>query len=217
MANYVAPSLGDLVTSISRDLHDPGNGAFSSVEVTDLINMGIAEVNNLVPKEYREVIPLVDDQYEYALDPLVNAIFRVEVWRNSDSVMRYFQTVPKVDGAAGTGWQFFNGSVLMPPSMTWDTSLQDSITVYGYKDRGPMYDDTLDFFDGDLNDEMILRSFCQHTSFERLIASRALFQQWQTQANNADVSATQLIQMGAMYSGEWRSLRARVRRMRRAD
>jgi hypothetical protein len=48
-----------------------------------------------------------------------------------------------------------------------------------------------------------------------LLHDRTLYQQWQTQANNSDVSPTQLLQMASTFKQEWSDLRKRVVRLRR--
>lgn len=206
---YSAPIRSALRTSISRDLHDATNAAFVAAEVNDLINSGIAELNLLAPKEYRDTLTLTAGVFEYALTPTVTALFRVEVWRAG----AFYFVVPKKDDESISGWDYFAGTLLLPTTLNFDDS-QDSLVVMGYKQRDPLTADG-NVFDGDLNGEMVVRAYCQFSSFQRLIASRALFQQWQTQANNSDVSATQLLGMAQVYSREWKELRGRVRRLRR--
>lgn len=216
MTAYVAPDQATLRASVSRDLHDLENKVFSTAEVNDLINEGIAEANLLLPKEYRATIALVDDQFEYDLPDTVTAIFRVEMWRDTDGVMTFWRDLPRREDTATTGWDFFAGTLLIPTTWSWDTDEQDSLLVMGYQDRDPLSDDE-ETLDGTLQVELVIRSYARFTCFQRLIASRALFQQWQTSANNSDVSPTQLLGMASVYSREWRELRNRVRRLRRSD
>lgn len=215
MTAYAPPDQNTLIESVSRDLHDVNNKAFSTAEVADMINQGIAEANLLRPKEYRDTIALVDDVFLYPLDPTVTDIFRVEFWRDSNGTSAYYSAMPPKDEESLSGWEFFDGELSIPTTTQIDTDSNDSLLVWGYQDRDPLQD-LAEVLDGDLNVEYIIRAFCAFTAFQRLIASRSLFQQWQTQANNSDVSATQLLGMASVYSREWRELRQRTRRLRRS-
>lgn len=208
--SYTPPMQSALRASISRDLHDPDNDTFSTTEVNDLINMGIAELNRLRPKEYRADIVLVANTYSYALPVEVDGIIRVELWR--DGV--FATTIPVQDGEyPASGWDLFGNILYLPQGYIFN-DLTDGITVWGYEIRNaPALDD--DVLDIDLDGESLIRSYAQYTCFQRLLMNRALFQQWQTNANNSDVSATQLLGMAQVYASEWRALRNRVRRLRR--
>jgi hypothetical protein len=210
MTAYTPPSQEVLRASISRDLHDTDNRAFSTSEVNDLINGGIAELNRLVPKEARVDIPLVANTHTYDLSDTIDDIFRVELWRVGWS----YNTLKRHDGdEMQSGWDYFNTILYLPPAMDFDAD-QDTLTVWGYSKRDPLLSDD-EVLDADLDGENVIRAYAQFTCFQRLIMSRALFQQWQTDANNTDVSATQLLGMASVYANEWRSLRSRVRRLRR--
>lgn len=210
MTAYTPPTQEVLRAAISRDLHDPENRAFSTTEVNDLINGGIAELNRLVPKESRADVVLVADTYTYDLTDTIDDVFRVELWRPDFA----YQTLPRHDGSEMlSGWDYFSGILYLPRGIFFDTD-QDTLTVWGYAERDPLLDDA-EVLDADLDGEYVIRAFAQFTCFQRLLMSRALFQQWQTDANNTDVSATQLLGMAATYANEWRSLRSRVRRLRR--
>ena len=208
---YSSPTRSALRTSISRDLHDADNKVFSAEEVNDLINMGIAELNRLVPTEALDTLTLTADTFNYEFDERIEEVLRVELWRAD----KFYGDIPHRDGGSNTGWDFFAHTLLLPTSMKFDET-QDVVQWWGYQIRNPLDTDD-DVLDSDLEGEMVVRAYTQFTCFQRLIASRALFQQWQTQANNSDVSATQLLGMASVYAGQWRDLRNRVRRLRRAD
>ncbi len=206
---YTAPTLETLRTAIARDLHDSNYTAFSSVEITDLINMGIAELNRLTPMEYLDDVAFIASTYSYALDETVDDIFRVEMWRDGG----YWGTVPRIGDESNTGWEFYGGTLLLPTSLSFDSD-EDTLRLWGYSIRDPLLEEE-DVAQINLEGEMVIRSYCQFTCFQRLVMSRALFQQWQTNANNTDVSPTQLLGMANVYASEWRALRNRVRRIRR--
>lgn len=208
---YSPPTLLDLRGSISRDVHDPTNKTFSTVEVTDLINAGIAELNMLRPIEYLDDVPLVSDIFVAALpDIRVDQVFRVEIWRDGE----FYRDVPRKDGPSSTGWDFFAGQVLLP-HIIFDASV-DQLRVYGYRTRDPVSDDA-DVLEVDMQGEQLIRTYSQYDVFRRLIASRSLFQQWQTNSNNADISATQLSGFASLYASTWRDQRMRMKRLRRTD
>lgn len=210
MTAYTPPVQSALRESISRDLHDPENETFSTTEINDLINMGIAELNRLCAKEYRADIVLVANTYTYALDSTVDGLYRVEMWKDA----AYYFTIPRmVDDLTTSGWDVFENILYLPRSLSFNATT-DTMTVWGYELRDPaMLDD--DVVDCDLDGESLIRAYAQYTCFQRLIMNRALFQQWQTNTNNSDVSATQLLGMASVYANEWRAQRSRVRRLRR--
>lgn len=206
---YSAPTRSALRTSISRDIRDTTNATFAAADVDDLINMAIVELNRLSPKDYVDDVALVADTFTYTLT-LVDSLFRVELWRDS----AYSYQVPESDGDSSTGWDYFDGDLRLPTNMNFDDS-QDALKVWGYAIRDALTDDA-DVADVNLEGEMLVRLYCQYTCFQRLNTSRALYQQWQTDSNNTDVSPTQLLGMANVYSREWRDARNRARRLRRS-
>jgi hypothetical protein len=207
---YQAPTRNALRDSIARDLHDPNNKAFTSVEIDDLIMLGVAELNRLVPKEYRVDIPLSDGTFTYLLDATVDDLFRVEMWRGQ----AFAGLLPRADpDYPASGWDFFQNILRLPTGVIFDDAT-DTLAVWGYENREPPVDDD-EVVDINHEGELVIRSYAQFTCFQRLIASRSLYQQWQTAAGATDVSPTQLLGMAQVYANEWRTLRGRVRRLRR--
>jgi hypothetical protein len=64
-------------------------------------------------------------------------------------------------------------------------------------------------------DEAAVRAFCRLQGLRALVEDRALFTQWQTQTNNADISPTQLGNMKSEAYREWERMVARIRRIPR--
>ena len=204
---YAAPSRATLRVGISRDVQDPDNQAFTTDEINDLIMDGIVELNRLRPKEYVASIPLTDSVYEY---PLTNvaAIFRVEIWRDGS----HYGDARRNYDASNRGWDFFGGTLFIP---NWDLDSDlDVLRVWGYSNR-EMPDDDDDVIDCDAIGERVIRAFAKSDIFQRITADRALYQQWQSQANNTDVSPTQLLGMAQVFRQQWRDLEGRVRLLRR--
>jgi len=208
---YDPPTRLTLQAAISRDIHDASNKTFSTNEVNDLINMGIAELNQLQPVEYLDDVALTADIFTYTLDTRVDQVIRVELWR--DSV--FYRQLPAKDGNSLSGWDFFGLTLLLPTNTVFDDST-DQLRVYGYRGRDPLTDDA-DVAEIDLEGETLIRAYAQFAVFERLISSRSLFQQWQTNSNNTDVSPTQLWNFANLYASVWRDMRMRMKRLRRAD
>lgn len=208
---YTPPNLTTLITTVSRDLRDEGNKTFTTPMVTDLINEGIAELNRIRPVETMlELDPADWPNYPVTLDN----IFLVE-WQYQEAYP--FQTVPESDrGDTATqgGWDFFAGVLTMPGAMT-PPALDASIRVWGYGQRDPLTagGDQANFRDS--SDEQAVRAYARYTGAEMLLHERALFGQWQTQANNTDVSPTQMLQIASTFKQEWSDLRKRVARLRR--
>jgi hypothetical protein len=206
---YSPPTRSVLRANISRDLHDSNNKTFSTGEVNDLINLGIAELNQLQPVEFVEDVVLSAGVFSYALDASVEDLFRVELWRDGG----LYRAVPIRESVSNDGWEFFAGSVRFPTG-SWFDETQDLIRVWGYRVRDPLTADE-DVAEIDLEGEGLIRSHAQFSAFQRMMINRSLFQQWQTSSNNADVSATQLVNMASLYASVWRDQRMRMKKLRR--
>jgi hypothetical protein len=207
---YAAPTRALLRQSISRDVQDPNNRTFTSDEINDLINEAIVELNRLRPKEYVGDIALTDGVYSYSLaDDLVRAVFKVEVWRDG----AFYHSPAEIEGDATTGWDFFAGSLYIP-AWSFLNADTDVIRVWGYSDREGLILD-IDVLDAHMEGEQIIRAYAKNTIFQRLATDRALFGQWQTQSNNSDVSATQLLGMSQVFGQRWRELERKARMLRR--
>lgn len=212
MTAYDPPTMLALQTAISRDVHDASNKTFSTAEVNDLINMGIAELNRLQPVEFTEDVTPTDGVYDYALtETRADKVFRVELWRDD----AYYQLIPRKNGPSASGWDYFAGTLMLPAVYSFNAGT-DIFKVYGYRVRDPLAVDD-DVAEINLEGESLIRAYAQFAVFQRLIASRSLFQQWQTGSNNADISATQLAGFANLYASLWREQRMRMKRLRRVD
>ena len=207
---YIAPTLLDLRTRVARDLRDPKMAAFTQPELDDYINSAIATLNELRPIDavltISDLTQLEDLGLEY-------------VWRvDSVSTVNTGQNAipPNNDESVyQNGWIYFAGDLILPANvLTWVGAgfEQDTILlrVYGYRPREPLYatDDVaelvLDY------EEVALRQYAKWKGLEALQGDRSLFQQWQTAANNTDVSPTQLTNMEGSAEAEWNRTRHRI-------
>jgi len=207
---YTPPTLVDLRGRVARDLRDPQLLTFATADIDDFINFGIAEVNRVYPLEGIEEVDIEDVTItEYAT--LLTSVWRVEVWRNGEFNMRL--TPNDADSSRG-GWEIWNGNLSFPSLKNYLNADTDIIRLWGYRERDTLTAED-DVLESDIDAELGVRTYAAQQGYSRLISDRSLFQQWQTQSNNSDVSPTQLNGMYAMRVGEWDTLRNRIRRIRR--
>lgn len=210
---YDPPTLSDLYERVGRDLRDPSHTTLGLDFLTDYINDGIAELNQLKPHQLRfEVSDIV------GLEGLpFSQVWKVEVVR-ADGYGQ--QVIPPNNDAVlyQNGWTYYARSLALSQTALRylaqgfdDNSL--ILRVYGYTERDPLVADT-DIFDGGFEDEQLVRRYVKTLGFQALLADRNLYQQWQTQANNSDVSPTQLTNMASQADAEWRRARSRAYQIR---
>lgn len=214
---YAAPQLADLRVSVARDLRDPDNETFTPEQVLDFINEGIVELNRIRPIEARETY--VGD------DPLTslpfNYVFMVEhcVQANVGDPLAWSTVSPSEEehGYGRNGWTYFGNELHFSPQIAYNiaraidayTAAQVHLAVWGYQDRdlisGLDETEVAPFLDG--RDEFAVRKYARLSGFRALSQDRALYQQWQQQANNSDISETQLNGMVNTYAGDWERVR----------
>ena len=206
---YEPPTLSELYARVGRDLRDPEHLTLDLDVLGDFINDGIAEINQVKPPELRLE---VTDLEGLASLPFSH-VWKVEAVRTSGEGQNLIP--PNNDGVAWqNGWTYFAHRLELPQAtVRWLAQVFEDITVviriYGYYDRDPLAD-VEDTFDGDLEDEQLLRRYCKALGFEALKADRNLYQQWQAQANNADVSPTQLTAMADAAMADWHRIKRRA-------
>ena len=214
MAPYTPLPFSQLRLDIANDLRDPTFKTFTIGQIDDLVNEGIAELNRLRPLEAIEELTLVEDGRSYPTS--MQQVFLVEGKRAGDVA---WWPIAESDYAAGVGsqggWTLFAGTIALPGSMTPLDPATDYIRVWGYRDRDPLKldGDVPEFIDS--SDEEAVRAYARYTALEMLLHERTLYQQWQTQSNNSDISTTQLLQSASSYQREWATLRKRLVRLRR--
>lgn len=226
---YTAPSLSALRVSCLRVLRDDGT-TFVEAVVDDFINEALAELNRFLPVERQvdiasddigRVIP-VDLDYVYGVEQLV-------VQTRDTIVSEHQNTIPPNDPSAigwRNGWDFFAGSldlgtlwgaslVAMVARYASDPEVTVSLRVSGYGSRAAVADDADVPELRDLQEEFALRKYVALLGYRGLEHDRALFQQWLTQANNTDVSETQLLNIRSQAESEWERLQKQLKRVRR--
>lgn len=205
MADYAPPDLADLYALVGRDLTDPNHQVFNTSQITDFVNGGISEINRVKPLETTVSISYDSGSGGVPLTGYpVSDIFLVELI--GPQAQHLFIPHVKNDAIAREGWDYFARRLSLGP--VWEQRvtklLRDNayiLRVWGYRPRDPLIapTDIAEFVD--LNDEMAVRLYCRLEAYRALNQDRGLFQQWQMQANNSDVSPTQLNGMLATSEG----------------
>jgi hypothetical protein len=206
-------TLASLEATISAALRDSSNATFTTTEVDALINQGIDAISAFYPKEVIDYTLTVSaSAFSYTVPSTVSHIYRVDIWTSANT---YRTTLPKaneVTEGPNSGWEFHGGILYFPPSYTYTAG--DKIKLFGY---GGFLQLSASSSTTDLDVSAIwaLVAFCQNKAFGRLSMERGLFQQWQTQSGNSDVSMAALVQARAQARQEWRDEMVRLRRMRK--
>lgn len=197
MADYEPPTLEDLYAFVARDLVDPDHKVWNIDQLNDYINGGIAELNRVRPLESGETIVWDEATESLPLATIVlEQVFAVELRSPDGSSQWQIPFAPSgVPGRAG--WDYHARSLWLGAS--WSAKAvhlcrdhEYNLVVWGYRSRDPLLElpDVAEFLD--LSDERTVRLYCRMEAYRALNMDRSLFQQWQQQANNADVSPTQL-------------------------
>jgi hypothetical protein len=212
MAPYIAPDFDHLKDAVALDLRDVLFKTFTEPMVGSLINEGIAELDRLRP--WPRVVALA---WTYPATDIAlgrQQIIALEAQNYTDAPWRYVPQCSRTfEGIAADGWDQWGDTLILPQGiLTSDTT---AFRALCYEDRDPLKNETdvAQFFD--MTDEEVVRAYARWTALEMLLHDRTLYQQWQTQANNSDVSPTQLLQMASTFKQEWSDLRKRAVLLRR--
>ena len=197
MADYEPPTLEDLLASVARDLMDPEGLVWQVEQLIDYINGGIAELNRVRPLESAEAIVWDEETATLPLTPIVlESVWQVEL-RSPTSINQWLIPFAQSGVTVRDGWDFYAQQLWLGP--TWSARAAKytrddawSVIVWGYRSRDPLLviEDVAEFID--LTDEMAVRMYVRLEAYRALNVDRSMFQQWQQQSNNADISPTQL-------------------------
>jgi hypothetical protein len=197
MADYSPPTLSDLWALIGRDLTDPDHKVFNTSQLTDYINGGIAELNRVRPLETVVTTGYDGDSDTVPLGPLpIDDPFVVEMMDNDGRHAKYILHA-KSAATVMDGWDYFAHTLVLGPAYSEHVlrMCRDNgwtLRIWGYRGRDPLIldDDGAEF--NALEEEYAVRLYARMEAYRSLNVDRGLFQQWQQQANNSDVSPTQL-------------------------
>lgn len=221
---YDAPTLAELRASVLRDLRDAGQDTFATALVNSFINMGIAELNAIRPIETR--IQYAGDQ-DWTQELPFTEVFACELAIEPEvGDTLHWDALHPADHARGygrSGWDYFARRLMLSGQHTEGIANlvdrygagQVHIGLWGYADRDLLINDAdVASFQTAL-DELIVRGYAKSEGFRALASDRALFQQWQENSNNSDVSPTQLNNMLGQAQGDFDRMRKRHHLMRR--
>lgn len=215
---YDPPTLAELRQKVARDVRDEDLEAFNSDEVDDWINAAIAELNQIRPVE---AVTQITDTADLA-DLDFSYIWKVEIVNITERGGSDVIPPNNDETKYANGWVLFARELRLPQRyITWlDERLAAAgdgtvrLDLYGYTLREALTaDDEVAEFT--FADEHLVRQYCRYRAYEALAQDRALFQQWQTQANNSDVSPTQLTNMQQVAESQWQRARSQNLLIRR--
>jgi hypothetical protein len=213
--SWTSPSLSDLQGRLSRDLRDTDGVVFTPDMLMDYANEALVELSRAKPIEaWGDILALPADFDPTPVD--IWALAKIDLATNNVDYLP-----PMDDNVATEGWLFYGGQILLGPRL--QATLPDMVAPqdgsvattalrwFGYRVRDVFDgdpDDTADFIDAE--DEIAVRRYVRWAGLRALDGDRGLYQQWQQQANNSDVSPTQLTQMVGMAQNDWETLRRKI-------
>jgi hypothetical protein len=217
----------NLKTYVARDIRDASFLTFSDTEVGDMVNAAIAEVGRIAPRQFQEDITVVADTLTYTPQVATFAsgnpgieLSRVEVWDISTNPDKFVARLEPASAgyvnSSDAGWRMWNGVLYLP------NSVEESLTVgthllriWGYCPYKPLSSDgTTTDLPTEL--EWAVREFAVKEAYERLSSDRALFQQWQSQPHNTDISAAALMNAVNVWTAKWDRRRRQLAVLREA-
>lgn len=208
-------TLLELVTRVSRELRDTGNVTFTTAMVTDLINSGITEMSRIAPQPFQEDIE-ADGSLSYQLGAATADkrwhVTRAELWYATP--LRFYCVLPFVAdslvNSSQAGWRVFNGYLELPQG--WAEFAADAtytIRVWGGKPYTRLEADGDESDLGEDGEEAVIE-YAAYRGFDRLLAERVLFKQWQVSSNNTDVSYGGLLGTVQTYAQKWERRRKQL-------
>lgn len=206
--NYAAPTLPEMREKLARALRDPNGQTFTPKDLSDYVAAALVEVSRVYPREIVETFDLVNDLYEYPVQP--DDIFRVELLY--DDIPQ--QELEDSNGEGiGIGWDYFGRNIYLSRNLTIDED-HHAIRVWGYTPRSAAQQET-DVLDVDQEAEQAVRSFAMLEAYQALLNDRGRFTQWNTLPGNTDVSMTQIEALATNFEHRWSETRKHLKRLRR--
>ena len=217
---YPNPTLAELRARVARELRDPNLKTFTQADLNDYINAGVGELNELRPLE--EILTLEGDEMMITETGIgLDYIWRVMIAYLQDGRVVKEVVVPPANDETSvySGWLHWGHRLMLPRTLfRWlheDALGIAQLWVFGYYARDVfLTDDQVGQFRS-AAEETAIRQYCMWRGWDALRSDRALFQQWQTQSNNTDISETQLINMAGTSEAEWSRTRKRIYLIRR--
>lgn len=213
--------LSDLRAEIARSVRDESSKTFDVDDLNDIVTEGLTEVGLAAPHMFQEDITPTANTLAYVVQSADFAdgspdidLMSVEVWdttQTPNQPIKFMQAASSqpISGTSDAGWRMWNGTLEIDWN-SWHAWLEDHetervIRVWGYAPWPPI--DTTDDnaivpVSGSLLQALLICA--RFLAFERLMSSRALFTQWQTAANNTDVSLAGLNAIFTTAQERWK-------------
>lgn len=234
------PTLDVLADSVFSDLADEAKAVFTQAQVEDFIRAGMVELNRVAPRDaYIDltVTDVADDGQGGTVAVPVDEFFcsrfslvyRVELRSAREDILHFVMTPAEGGESTLNGYitRELPDGVMIETRFFINRDLKDPVLltpryrlrVYGYAMR------PLPYAEGDppvyptvalnIEEEYAVREFAKAEGFGLLTHDRSLFQQWQGQTNNTDVSPVMMMNMEAMARRSWDKKRGLIRTVRK--
>jgi hypothetical protein len=221
----IMAAIDTLITKIRRDTRDTGTSdgydrAFTQQELTDLVELALAEVSRAYPREITTIVSLPEilsatQISSVSLPSGWDTIYRIDglkvrVLKNlANQNVQTYEIVDRLDPTAGDGpyggWEIHAGNVYLQPARLGSSTTHLRLMGYGNW--------TVDTLDADA--EQAVRYFVQSECMFRLVTDRSIFQQWQLNPGNTDVTVPAISQMYAISRQRYDRLIGRLRKLKK--
>lgn len=217
-------AIDTLITKIRRDLRDTGTSdgydrAFTNQELTDLVDLALAEVSRSYPKELVTIVAIPQEysslhSTSISLPSGFDTVYRIDCLQNNVDASyspprQWYNLVDRIDPSMGEGpaggWEIHSGSIYLQPSRF--NGATSHLRIMGY---GNWTVDTLD-----VDAEQAVRYFVQSEGMYKLLTDRSMFQQWQVNPGNSDVTVPAANQLYTVARGRYERLIGRLRKFKK--
>lgn len=215
-------AIDTLIAKIRRDTRDTGTSdgydrAFTTQELTDLIELALSEVSRAYPRELVTVVALPDIKSSTHVATITmpsgfDTIYRIDCLKNvvkTNPSTQWYEVVDMIQPSMGEGpyggWEIQAGSIYLQPSRF--NSQTSHLRIFGY---GNWTVDTLD-----ADSEQAVRYFVQSECMFRMVTDRSIFQQWQINPGNTDITVPAISQMYAISRQRFDRLMSRIRKVKK--
>lgn len=211
-----------MVTALAAELRDPSNLTFDATALGAFIDEGVAEVGRLAPAMFQQDITPTADTLVYTLqngDPEIE-VKKVELWDASTTPDTFVLLVPPISGEytpqSNVGWACWNGSLYIPNGLEALIDITvHLIRVWGYGPYAHVSGTTELPMSTEL--EYAVRTYAKMQAIESMVQQRNLFTQWQSTAQNQDITPAQLLQQLTMARANWERIASKIRLLKDAS